>query len=806
MAYAPIFAQKQSQIKAPRVDFYTEVGGTYGLYHNDVEIGSGSITSFGVVGAVPNANGASTAGHVATLQPADGTHPGVVTILAQPYAGLKTFLNGIQLGSAASNGNRILDTSGFTILSTGAQDDNTSYFLGRSAGLSTLAANLFNMGLGTFSLRFCTTGSSNTGVGFNTLPNLLTGIGCIAVGVNAGQNYTSNESRNIVIGSAGTLGESNKIHIGTVGIQDGCQIVGIYGNSPASAQAVIIDSNGNMGSQNVLTLGAIGASPNANAMTLSAGRVLNLELASASFPGLIGTGTQTIAGRKTFNDGINIPAGQAVNGSTGQPMLWQGNGQSAADIFVGFGTGTATVAPAARNVGVGRDALKLLTNTVDNTAVGYQALTGLLTGSGNVAIGSAAGSALVGGGDNNIYIKNIGVAAENAKIRIGTVGTHTAAFIAGIYGVSPASPQEVIIDSNGQLGSKASLSLGAVASSPNANGATLTGSVLNLQVADGSFPGVVSTSAQTFAGLKTFTNGVKVGAGSGVFNINSVNLVWLGAFDDENSIYVGQSSGANITTGSKNNTAVGALSLRQTTTGTENVAMGSSAGVNVTTGIRNTLLGRSACASLLTGSRNIVLGYSSGSAYVAAESDNILINQPGVVSETGAIRIGSSGSQTTCYIAGITGVTSAGAVTAVINASGQLGTIVSSQRFKNTINNVTPEKLAALLQLRVVSFYMNDDVNKEFINYGCIAEEVEPILPELIRYEPVKEMVEELEGEELVQKERVVMDDKQKVQTNKQVPQTIDYASLWPLLLAQVQVLTQQVASLQTQVAALTGI
>jgi len=47
--------------------------------------------------------------------------------------------------------------------------------------------------------------------------------------------------------------------------------------------------------------------------------------------------------------------------------------------------------------------------------------------------------------------------------------------------------------------------LSAIGSSSNANAATLTGTVLNLEPASASFGGVVTTSAQSFAGAKTFT-------------------------------------------------------------------------------------------------------------------------------------------------------------------------------------------------------------------------------------------------------------------------------------------------------------
>jgi ribosomal protein L35AE/L33A len=54
-----------------------------------------------------------------------------------------------------------------------------------------------------------------------------------------------------------------------------------------------------------ITLSAIGSTPNANAATLT-GSALNLEPASASFGGVVTTGTQTFAGAKTFSSDLTI--------------------------------------------------------------------------------------------------------------------------------------------------------------------------------------------------------------------------------------------------------------------------------------------------------------------------------------------------------------------------------------------------------------------------------------------------------------------------------------------------------------------
>jgi len=86
-----------------------------------------------------------------------------------------------------------------------------------------------------------------------------------------------------------------------------------------------------------------------------------------------------------------------------------------------------------------------------NTADGYSALENNTTGNANIALGGSAGVNLTTG-DNNIDIGNEGVAGEAATIRIGTSGTHTNTFIAGISGVSLAGGAVVVVSAEGQLG------------------------------------------------------------------------------------------------------------------------------------------------------------------------------------------------------------------------------------------------------------------------------------------------------------------------------------------------------------------
>jgi hypothetical protein len=106
------------------------------------------------------------------------------------------------------------------------------------------------------------------------------------------------------------------------------------------------------------------------------------------------------------------------------------------------------------NSAVGFDALTSNTSGNFNTAFGNSALSNNFTGNDNTALGNAAGSNLTTG-DNNIDIGNIGVTGESGKIRIGTVGTQNATFVAGVHGVA-VTGSAVLVSSTGQLGVAAS--------------------------------------------------------------------------------------------------------------------------------------------------------------------------------------------------------------------------------------------------------------------------------------------------------------------------------------------------------------
>lgn len=98
--------------------------------------------------------------------------------------------------------------------------------------------------------------------------------------------------------------------------------VGSFTNASVTVNAKGLVTAASSGSAPVTTLAAVGASPNANAATLSS-NTLNLEPASASFPGVVTTGAQTLAGVKTISSApvfSSVTASQALVVDSGKSL------------------------------------------------------------------------------------------------------------------------------------------------------------------------------------------------------------------------------------------------------------------------------------------------------------------------------------------------------------------------------------------------------------------------------------------------------------------------------------------------------
>ena len=207
----------------------------------------------------------------------------------------------------------------------------------------------------------------------------------------------------------------------------------------------------------------------------------------------------------------------------------------------------------------------------------------------------------------------------------------------------------------------------------------------------------------------------------------------------------------NINTTGNHNTATGVFVLGINSTGNNNTADGYGALFHNTTGNSNTAIGRHALFKNTIGDENIALGVSAGSALTIG-NNNIDIGNGGLAGEANTIRIGATGTQTNTYMAGISGVTVAGGVGVIVDANGHLGTVVSSERFKDSIKPMDKAS-EAILALKPVSFSYKHELDPAGIpQFGLVAEEVEKVNPGLVardeqgkpytvRYEAVNAML-----------------------------------------------------------------
>src|SRR6266496_1073366 len=181
------------------------------------------------------------------------------------------------------------------------------------------------------------------------------------------------------------------------------------------------------------------------------------------------------------------------------------------------------------------------------------------------------------------------------------------------------------------------------------------------------------------------------------------------------------------TTGA-NNTANGLSALFNNTSGNYNTADGNAALFANLTGSENTAIGRNALSNNTLGDENIALGVFAGVNITG--SNNIDIGSGGVSGESGTIRIGTLGTHTGTYVAGIFGETVPAGLPVLVDINGHLGTATSSARFKDDIKPMNKAS-KAILPLKPVTFHYKNDV-KGTPQFGLIAEEVAEVNPDLV--------------------------------------------------------------------------
>jgi len=335
----------------------------------------------------------------------------------------------------------------------------------------------------------------------------------------------------------------------------------------------------------VNAIGALdGGTANATGATISA-NTLYLQSASASFAGLVNTGTQSFAGAKTFGGGATVTGALTQSGgnfsltSTGTSSLTAGGSlqltaagsskfvTSSGDLTLGTSASTGqvviqatgasgavsigdsstatisigSVANIARTINIGSSNTSVAqTINLGSTGTVNVGSTGTATGSSTTNVGTTSnatgtqtinlGSTANAGNAVTLSAGNTGKINLNGNaVLTGTLsGSSTINAVTG-YQTNGVSGSNVTC-SGGQFlqnqvvsggivtggsctssGGSGTTTIGALdGGTANANGATISGTTLYLQSASASFAGLVNTSAQTFAGAKTFNSDVTV--------------------------------------------------------------------------------------------------------------------------------------------------------------------------------------------------------------------------------------------------------------------------------------------------------
>jgi trimeric autotransporter adhesin len=362
------------------------------------------------------------------------------------------------------------------------------------------------------------------------------------------------------------------------------------------------------------------------------------------------------------------------------------------------------------------------------TAEGHNALKSLTTGAGNTAVGWSS-------------LFSITTANFNTAVGAGTLALNTAF-------ENTATGAAALLSNSGGFQNTAN---GAFALLFNTSGS------FNTAIGDSALYSNIDGLGNTATGVSALQNntngGFNTANGDGALLNNTTGsnntAVGLGALGANTAGNDNTASGfqALFNNSADGNTATGTQALMSNSTGEGNAANGFQALFHNIDGDDNTAIGFEALfdntgssnigighAALLNktdGNGNIALGNFAGNNLLTGNSNIYIGNNGAVANESNTMRIGTTGTHTRAFIAGVRDVTTAGsAIPVLIDSVGQLGTMSSSRRFKNDIKPMDKASEAILALTPVTFHYKNDNTGTQ--QFGLIAEEVEEVNPDLV--------------------------------------------------------------------------
>lgn len=499
----------------------------------------GSSISLDVVGSTPNTFGASIVSNVFQLEPADGTHPGVLTAGSQVIGGAKKFLSGITF-----NDNTVQTTAAaFTALAAfGSSPNVDGASLSGSALVLQPASGSFPGGVSTTAQSLAGKKTFNDGIGLGsagiTFSDASTQV-TAALSTTLGSFGSSPNTKGLSItGSALSLQPADTTNPG--GVSTTTQ--SFAGNKTFTGNIAAANLSGTNSGD--VTIGVVGGTPNSAGASL-AGQVLSLQPADSSNPGVVTASTQTLGGAKTLANDLTLTTGVLASGVA--------NGASAIGLKVNtpsYTTAGAKLLSLQNNSvekfsvdkdGVGVFASSLTAHDLTLTSGSMTAATGWSLGlNPNPPVSSIVFSTYGSGftvNDTGDQVWASGKATSqvangaSAKAFLLNTPSYTTAG-AKLLSLQNNSVEKFSVDKDGNVsGTNVSgtntgdVTLAAFGSADNANGASLSGQVLTLQPASNTHPGGVTTGTQTFAGAKEFSGAVQVDGSLTLGSTNTNNLI-----------------------------------------------------------------------------------------------------------------------------------------------------------------------------------------------------------------------------------------------------------------------------------------
>jgi len=319
------------------------------------------------------------------------------------------------------------------------------------------------------------------------------------------------------------------------------------------------------------------------------------------------------AGNKLTTGDYNVGVGNFTG-------FYNVTGSRNTHVGYGAGWGNSLNHSNSDNTGIGFSALKLCTTGVDNVAVGAYAGINTTTGSSNVLIGKSAGNAF--NSSNVVAIGKSALASINNANGNGSVAVGHESQTAMTSGSSNTSLGYFTLhDITTEIGNVA---IGYKA------GEFIRNDASDFNVIIGQEAGVGGTAQRDYNVAIGYR---AMGSAATQNNVGASNNVFIGSYSG---------NGTWTTAASSNNTAVGygTMSAGAMNDAGNNSAFGADSLKDLTTGDNNTALGQLAATDLSSGSSNVAVGRASLYKVAHDESDNVAV---GTSAMEGAMQNGTVG-------------------------------------------------------------------------------------------------------------------------------------------------------------------